>query len=146
MVPGKLGWPGCFFGANDVGWQWCWLMELSLEASLKNQFPVVSEQLLAHSEAWKNGPHCCVIVLWMSINAAQGTALLRKMTRCVSRWGNLPTSHATPPPKKKKISLGLRCLKECPNIHPRDVTRRDCLISGVIWGAWWKVSWINAPH
>lgn len=93
-----------FWGPMMSVHQWCWLMELSLEASLKNPFPVLSEQLTAHSEAWKNGPHCCVIVLWMSINAAQGTALFEKHDKMRFQMGEFANiSCNNPPPKKKRF-------------------------------------------
>lgn len=86
-------------------------------------------------EEWSQ---CCVIALWTSINAAQGTALLRKVTRCVPRWGNFPTPHAATHPSKKMISLGSRCLKDCPNMSKHPSERCDqagLFIGGVIWGA-----------
>ena len=115
-----------FLGANDVGSKWCWLMEFSLEALLKNQLPVVLEQLLAH-----NAVSLCYGC--QSIRQRE-LPFWEKMMRYVSRWGCFSQSHATTS-LPKVVSLGLRCLKDgqrtCILGWGPKMTRQGCLL--VVW-------------
>ena len=115
---GKLGFIWLFFGANDVGPSVMLVDGIKLRSFVKEPISQwFRSSCLLTAKLGRMVPNAVSLCYGCQLMPHRELPFLRKMTRCVSRWGNLPTSHATTHPRKKKDFNRLEVLERLSK-HP----------------------------